>query len=126
MQKIVQARPTTCIHSPQPNLSGQLEERPMNLAFVQSVTVLVDQQRSVGRPAKATVPAFGILGQNCTGGSMDRYQPGLPKLCSANRKNAFGPVHVRGSEVQCLAKAQSRDGQQARQAIVGTGPKRIH
>ena len=53
MTKIVQARPTTGIYSPQSNLSGQHVERPMNLAFVQPVAVLVDQEMSVGRPAKA-------------------------------------------------------------------------
>ena len=65
--KIVQARATTGIHSTQSNLSGQDVERPVDLAFVQSVAVQVYQEMAFGARAEATVPAFRVVGQDLTG-----------------------------------------------------------
>jgi hypothetical protein len=62
--KIVQARATAGTHRTQSNLSGQDVERSVDLAFVQSVAVLVYQEMSLGANAKALVPAFRVVGQD--------------------------------------------------------------
>jgi hypothetical protein len=99
MPKIVQARATTGTHRTQSNLSGEDVESPVDLTFVQPVAVLVYQERSFGARAKALVPAFCVVGQDLTRRGMHRNQTGLSKLGPANREDAFGPIHIPGSEV---------------------------
>ena len=67
VSKIVQARATADIHRTQSNLSGQEIERPVDLAFVQPIAVLVGQEMSFGARAKALIPAFRIIGQDLAG-----------------------------------------------------------
>ena len=98
----MQTRAAAGIHSTQPNLSRQNIERPMHLAFVQSVAVFVHQEMSFASRTKAAVPTFRIIGQDLAGCSMQRYQTRLSKLGSSNRENAFRPIHVPDSEVERL------------------------
>src|SRR5689334_15403349 len=67
VSKVVQTRAAAGIHSTQPNLSRQHIERPMHLAFVQSVAVFVYQEMSFASRTKAAVPAFRIIGQDLAG-----------------------------------------------------------
>ena len=64
--EIVQAWATARIHSAQSDLPGQAVEGPMDLALVQPVAVLIDEERSVRPSAKAAVPAPGVIAQNLT------------------------------------------------------------
>jgi len=99
MPKIVQARATTGTHRTQSNLSGEDVESPVDLAFVQPVAVLVYQEISLSAHAEAFIPALGVVGQDLTRRGMHRNQTGLSKLGPANREDAFGPIHIPGSEV---------------------------
>jgi hypothetical protein len=56
---------------------------------------------------------------------MQRYQAGLSELGPSNGENAFGPIHIHGSEVERLTQSQARDRQQPKQAVVGPGPQRV-
>ena len=100
-------------------------ERPVDLAFVQPVAVLVYQEMSLGARAKAIIPAFRVVGQDLTSRGMQRNQTGLSELGPANRENAFGPIHIPSSEVERLTQSQTRDRQQPKQAVVGPGPQRV-
>jgi hypothetical protein len=100
----VQARAEAGIHRTQSNLSGQNVERSVDLAFVQPVAILVYQEMSFVSCAKALVPAFRIVRQNPASRGMQRNQTGLSELGPSNRENAFGPIHIPGSEVERLTQ----------------------
>ena len=97
--KIVQARAATASHGTQSNLSRQPVEHPVDLAFVQPVAILIHEEVRLCSRAKATVPPFGVIGQDLTGRGMQRYQTGLAKLGSPNGEDAFGPVQILGMEI---------------------------
>ena len=122
MTKIVQARAPAGIYSTQSNLSGQDVERPVDLAFVQSVAVQIYQEMSLGVNAKAFVPAFRVVGQDLTSLWMQWNQTGLSELGPSNRENAFGPIHIPSSEAERLTQPQACDRQQPEQTVVGPGP----
>src|SRR6516164_3462093 len=82
--KIVQARAATAPRSTQSNLSRQDVEHPVDFAFVQPVAILIHEKVRLCSRAKATVPLFGVVGQDLTGRGMQRYQTGLAKLGSPN------------------------------------------
>ena len=109
MSKIVQARATTGIHSTQSNLSGQDVEHPVDLAFVQSVAILIHEKVRLCSRSKATVPPFRVIRQDITGRGMQRYQTGLAKLGSPNGDDAFGPVQILGTEIQRFTEPESSD-----------------
>src|SRR5664279_5111542 len=125
VSKIVQARAATGIHSTQSNLSGQDVERPVDLAFIQSVAVQVYQEMSLGANAKALVAAFRVVGQDLTSRGMQWNQAGLSELGPSNRENAFGPIHIPRSEAERLTQPQACDRQQPEQTVVGPGPQRV-
>ena len=85
----------------------------MDFAFVQPVAILIHEKVRLCSRAKATVPLFGVVGQDLTGRGMQRYQTGLAKLGSADGEHPFGPVQILSPEVQCLSQSQTRDGQQS-------------
>ena len=84
----------------------------MDLAFVQPVAVLVYQEMSLGSRAKALGPGVSRNRPGPYKSRMQRYQTGLSKLGPSNRENAFGPIHIPGSEVQRFTEPQARDSQQ--------------
>jgi len=126
LTEIVQARTTTGIHRTQSNLSGQKIERPVDLAFIQPIAVQVYQEMAFGTRAEAIFPPFRVVGQDLTSRSMQRNQTGLSELGPSNRENAFGPIHIPGSEVERLTQSQSCDRQQPKQAVVGPGSQWVN
>ena len=92
--KIVQARASTAPRSTQSNLSRQYVEHPVDLAFVQSVAILIHEKVRLCSRAKASVPPFGVIGQDLAGGAMQWNQPRFTELGAPNGQHSLRPVHV--------------------------------
>ena len=114
--KIVQARASTAPRSTQSNLSRQYVEHPVDLAFVQSVAILIHEKVRLCSRAKASVPPFGVIGQDLTGRRMQRYQTGLAKLCSPNGEDASRPVQILGMEIHGFTEPEACDCQQSKES----------
>ena len=118
-------RAATAPRSTQSNLSRQDVEHPVDLAFVQSVAILIHEKVRLRSRAKASVPPFGVIGQDLAGRGMQRYQTGLPKLGSPNGEDASGPVQILGMEIHGFTEPEACDSQQSKEAVVGPGPQRV-
>ena len=57
---------------------------------------------------------------------MKRYQAGLSELGSPDREKIFGPIDVLDAEVERLTQAETGDGQQSKQAVIGPGAQRVN
>src|SRR5689334_18758934 len=100
--EIMQARAAAGVPGAESDLSRERIERPVDLAFVQSVAVLVHQERAFLSAAEHTIPPPCVICQNLASGSMQRYQPRLAELGSANDEHPFGPVQILHAQVERL------------------------
>jgi hypothetical protein len=81
----------------------------VDLAFVQSVAILIHEKVRLCSRAKATVPPFRVVSQDLTGRAMQRYQTRLAKLGSPNGEDALRPVQVLGPEIQRFTEPEACD-----------------
>ena len=97
----------------------------MDLAFVQAVAVLVDEEGDIGAFAKVAVPALRVISQHSARRGMKRHQAGFPELCASNGEHSLSLVHVVITEVNRLAQSQACNGQQSEQAMIGPASQRV-
>src|ERR1700676_3095382 len=119
MTKVVQARPTIGRSAANANLSGNHVKDPTDLPFIEpSITTGAKEVRSL--PVREQkVPACAVVGEDFEARRMERDQPGLAELGVTDCKNAFGPIDIGGSQIECLADAQPGYSQKSEEAVVG-------
>ena len=113
------------VRSTQSNLPGQQVKRPVDLAFVQAVTVQVDQEIPLCSRAEALIPALHVVGQDFTSRGMQRTRRDFPNFAPRIVRMPSDQSISPSRRHERLAQPQACDRQQAEKAVVGPGPQRV-
>jgi hypothetical protein len=96
----------------QTDLAGQSIERSVDLAVIQLITPVGNEQIGEDRPADPVpVSSREVVGQHATGRRMEWDQARFAELATSDRQYTGFEIHILKLEIACFAESQASHAQ---------------